>query len=88
MKPCENIIKFNEVAHSLADEKGTASHLLFDKIEGELHGMWKHVTQQQALLDKAFKDFKTKVFETEVLKKMQKWTGGVRRHSVMNVDLE
>ena len=44
MKPCENIIKFNEVAHSLADEKGTASHLLFDKIEGELHGMWKHVT--------------------------------------------
>ena len=70
MKPCENIIKFNEEAHKLADEKGTASHLLFDKIEGELLAMWRHVTSQQKILDKAFSDFKRKVFETEVLKKM------------------
>jgi len=32
-------------------------------------------------LERTFHDYKRKVYETEVLERMQNWTGGVRRYT-------
>ena len=55
--------------------------MLFANVEDDLRGIWQNAIRQKALLERTFHDYKRKVYETEVLERMQNWTGGVRRYT-------
>ena len=78
MRPCENTQQFFEKAEGIGGDLGKAPEMLFNEINNDLEGSWNHIRSQQEKLEQSLNEFKTIVYKTAVLWKIQRLTGGYR----------